>query len=93
MTARFIHVVGLLIVLASRHRSLVLENLALRQQLAVYRRTRPTPAIRWPDRLFWIGLGWGMAGLEIGLGGRPTRHGRRLASPPAAPMFHEDQRS
>jgi putative transposase len=58
MVARFIHVVRLLIVLASRDRSLVLENLALRQQLALYRRTRPKPAIRWPDRLFWVGLRW-----------------------------------
>ena len=58
MVARFIHVVRLLIVLASRHRTLVLENLALQQQLAVYRRTRPKPAIRWSDRLFWIGLRW-----------------------------------
>ena len=58
MVARFIHVVRLLLVLASRHRTLVLENLALQQQLAVYRRTRPKPAIRWSDRLFWIGLRW-----------------------------------
>ena len=58
MVAGFIQFVHLLMVLASRHRSLVLENLALRQQLAVYRRTRPKPAIRWPDRLFWIGLRW-----------------------------------
>src|SRR3954470_17110179 len=56
MLAGFIHVVRLLIVLAGRHRTLVLENLALRQQLAVYRRTRPKPAIRWSDRLFWTGL-------------------------------------
>ena len=58
MVARFIRVVRLLVVLASRHRTLVLENLALQQQLAVYRRTRPKPAIRWSDRLFWIGLRW-----------------------------------
>jgi transposase InsO family protein len=48
----------LLVVLASRHRTLVLENLALHQQLAVYRRSRPKPAIRRCDRLFWIGLRW-----------------------------------
>ena len=48
--------VRLLIVVASRHRSLALENLALRQQLAVYRRTRPKPMMRWADRLFWMGL-------------------------------------
>jgi len=45
-----------LIVLTSRHRSLALENLALRQQLALYRRTRPRPAVRWSDRLFWLAL-------------------------------------
>ncbi len=32
------------------------QNLALRQQLAVYHRTRPKPTVRWSDRLFWIGL-------------------------------------
>lgn len=32
---------------------LALENLALRQQLAVYRRTIARPAIRSSDRLFW----------------------------------------
>ena len=56
MVAWIIRVVRLLIVLASRHRSLVLENLALRQQLALYRRTRPKPTVRWSDRLFWVGL-------------------------------------
>jgi putative transposase len=28
------------------------------QQLAVYRRTAPKPAMRWSDRLFWLGLRW-----------------------------------
>jgi putative transposase len=35
---------------------LVLENLALRQQLAVSSRQRPRPNLRRRDRLFWIGL-------------------------------------
>jgi putative transposase len=56
MVAWIIGAVRLLIVLASQHRSLALENLALRQQLAVYRRTRPKPMMRWADRLFWMGL-------------------------------------
>ena len=47
MVARLIYLVRL---------AIVLENLALGQQLAVYRRTRPRPALRWSDRLFWIGL-------------------------------------
>src|SRR4029453_14946807 len=56
MVTWIIDVVRLLIVLAGRHRTLALENLALRQQLALYRRTRPKPTMRLPLRLFWIGL-------------------------------------
>ncbi len=35
---------------------LVLENLALRQQLAVLSRQRPRPALYRRDRLFWVFL-------------------------------------
>src|SRR4051812_44363599 len=56
MVVRVIQIARLLIILVSRHRSLVFENLALRQQLAVYHRTRPKPIVRWSDRLFWVGL-------------------------------------
>ena len=56
MVAWILRLVRLLIVLASRHRSLALENLALRQQLAIYRRCRPKPTMRGSDRLFWVGL-------------------------------------
>ena len=56
MVARLVRTVHVLALLAGRHRSLVLENLALRQQLAMYQRTRPKPAVRWADRLFWTGL-------------------------------------
>ena len=38
------------------HRQLALENLALRQQLAIYKRTVNRPRLRRTDRLFWIGL-------------------------------------
>ena len=49
MVAGFIHLVRLLIALTSRHRTLALENMALRQQLAVYRlEVIPSP----PDELF-----------------------------------------
>jgi hypothetical protein len=42
------------------HRAVVLENLALRQQLAVLTRTVKRPQLRSTDRLFWILLakGW-----------------------------------
>jgi transposase InsO family protein len=48
------------------HRQLALENLALRQQLAVYKRAIIRPPLRRADRLFWIGLariwtGWRQA--------------------------------
>ena len=42
--------------LVGGHRQLALENLALRQQLAVYKRTVPRPKLRTMDRLFWVGL-------------------------------------
>ena len=40
----------------SRHRDLALENLALRQQLAIFKRRHPRPRLRSTDRLFWIWL-------------------------------------
>jgi putative transposase len=48
------------------HRQLALENLALRQQLAVYKRTVPRPKLCTTDRLLWIALarvwaGWRQA--------------------------------
>ena len=39
---------------ARTQRFLVLENLALRHQLAVLQRTAPRPLLRTADRLFWV---------------------------------------
>src|SRR5216683_7393981 len=36
------------------HRAVALENLALRQQLAVFKRTVRHPQLRHRDRLFWM---------------------------------------
>ena len=36
------------------HRAVALENLALRQQLAVFKRTIKRPELRQRDRLFWM---------------------------------------
>ena len=52
--------------LCGGHRQLALENLALRHQLAVYKRTAARPKLRTMDRLFWVGLarawtGWRQA--------------------------------
>jgi len=38
------------------HQALVLENLALRQQLAVYKRHSKRPRLKRSDRLFWVTL-------------------------------------
>src|SRR5262249_43393210 len=36
------------------HRELALENLALRQQLAVWKARQPRPRLTQPDRIFWV---------------------------------------
>ena len=38
------------------HQALVLENLALRQQLSIYRRKKKRPQLAGINRWFWIGL-------------------------------------
>jgi len=56
MITLLLHLLRVLPFLFGGHRQLALENLALRQQLAVYKRTMPRPPLRRTDRLFWIGL-------------------------------------
>ena len=53
-------ILGALRAVVRRRSSLVLENLALRQQLAVLRRTVARPGLRPADRAFWVFLsrGW-----------------------------------
>jgi putative transposase len=51
-----LHLLRLLPFLVGGPRHVALENLALRQQLAVYKRTIPRPKLHTTDRLFWIGL-------------------------------------
>jgi hypothetical protein len=48
--------------LCGGHRQLALENLALYQQLAVYKRRVPRPKLRTTDRLFWMALATVWAG-------------------------------
>ncbi len=47
---------GFLRSLFIRREALVLENLALRQQLAAYKRTCKRPRLRMVDRTFWVWL-------------------------------------
>jgi hypothetical protein len=60
MITLLLHLLRVLPFLVGGHRQLALENLALRQQLAVYRRTVARPRLRRTDRLFWVSLakGW-----------------------------------
>jgi hypothetical protein len=56
MITLLLHLFRLLPVLCGSHRHLALENLALRQQLAVYKKTLRRPKLHPSDRLFWICL-------------------------------------
>src|SRR5437899_7624633 len=56
MITFMLRLLRLLPFLVGSHRHLALENLALRQQLDVYKRTRARPPLRRTDRLFWVGL-------------------------------------
>jgi putative transposase len=54
MLAALVVVLRSLALICSGHRAVALENLALRHQLAVFRRTVPRPPLRDRDRLFWL---------------------------------------
>src|SRR5882724_8636528 len=63
MITLLFHLLRLFPFLCGGHRQLALENLALRQQLAVYKRTVSRPKLRWSDRFFWrwssrVWTGW-----------------------------------
>ena len=66
MITLILHLLRLLPFLIGGHRQVALENLALRQQLAVSKRATPRPRLHKMDRLFWVGLarlwtGWRQA--------------------------------
>jgi len=56
MITLLLHLLRLLPFLVGGHRELALENPALSQQLAVYKRTAARPRLRTTDRLFWVWL-------------------------------------
>ena len=67
MISLLLHLLRLLPFLCGGHRHLALENLALRQQLAVYKRKVTRPPLRRRDRLFWVGLARVWAGWKQSL--------------------------
>src|SRR2546425_3140247 len=56
MITLLLQLLRLLPFLCGGPRQLALENLALHQQLAAYKRTVPRPKLRTTDRLFWVAL-------------------------------------
>jgi hypothetical protein len=56
MITLLLHMLRLLPFLCGGHRQVAIENLALRQQLTVYKRTATRPRLRTTDRPFWVGL-------------------------------------
>ena len=65
-----LHLLRLLPFLCGSHRQLALENLALRQQLAVYKRTMPRPRLRTTDPPLVGRAGQSLGRLEGGVGHR-----------------------
>ena len=66
MVTLLLRLLRLLPLLFGAHRHVALENLALRHQLAVYKKTVTRPKVRRSDRLFWVALsrvwaGWRQA--------------------------------
>jgi hypothetical protein len=67
MITLLLHIFRLLPVLCGSYRHLAHENLALRHQLSVYKRTMMRSKLRTTDRLFWIGLARVWAGWKRSL--------------------------
>src|SRR4029453_13782513 len=67
MITLLLRLLRLLPFLCGGHRQLALENLAIRQQLVVYKRTAKRPKLRRSDRLFWIWLARMWAGRKDSL--------------------------
>src|SRR5207237_4444993 len=66
MVTLLLHLLRLLPMLCGCHRQVALENLALRHQLAVYKKMVNRPKLLGSDRLFWVALsrvwaGWRQA--------------------------------
>src|SRR5213594_2413042 len=82
MVTLLLRLFRLLPLLCGAHRHVALENLALRHQLAVYKRTVTRPKVRRSDRLFWGRAVEGVGGLEAGSRHRVAQHGPAVAAAP-----------
>src|SRR3989442_1160389 len=82
MVTLLLHLLRLLPFFCGGHRQLAIENLALRQQLAVYTRTATRPRLRTTDRLFWVGLARAWTRWETPPRDRDSRHRPEIAALP-----------
>ena len=80
MVTLVLHLLRLLPFLCGSHRQLALENLALRHQVAVYKRTVGRPRLRTTDRLFWVGLTRVWAGWRQSLNAETIALVRKMAA-------------
>jgi hypothetical protein len=78
MITLLLHLLRLLPVLCAGYRQLALENLALRQQFAMYKRMARRPKFRRTDRLFWGWLVRVWAGWKQSRPSGPVLAGRAL---------------
>src|SRR5881628_2412970 len=95
MVTLLLQLLRLLPFLCGGHRQLVLDNLALHQQLAVYKRTVPRPKLRTTDRLFWVALARVWAGwrLPLVIVNRYSRHHSAVAAAPVPCALDQTLRS
>ena len=79
MAAIFLYLFRFLYLVGSGHQAIALENLALRRQLAAFRRKRKRPVLTEWDHWFWMAcLVYGSA--EGGSGRGSAGHGPPLAT-------------
>src|SRR4051794_36009904 len=83
MLDAFLRLLRSVALICSGHHAGALENLALRQQLSVFKRTNPRPPLRRRDRLFWLLLSHAWEDRDRA-DRRTAGHGA-LASPMAPP--------
>jgi hypothetical protein len=70
---------GMLVRLFRERRSLLLENLALRQQIVALKRRHPRPCLGVFDKFFWVNRSASLLGLEAVPPHRDARNRRPLA--------------
>src|SRR2546426_12383237 len=93
MVTLLLHLLRLLPMLCGGHRQVALENLALRHQLAIYKKMMNRPKLLSSDRLFWVALsrvwvGWRQALVIVSPNTVPA-----VAAPPLPRVLGQTLRS